>query len=211
MYKLICKANRKKLLYHPSKLLTWAFIIVVLLVAQTLTACNSDAMPTNTTTLTLEPTNLPTPTPEPANAPISTDCVSANPTITLNVDPVVLAVGDTLTVVPHPSSYAQVVNVFVLVDSSQIAILKWWTGETETYADNPAFQLLPAAESNYTFTLQALKAGTFDISLSVLGDASFCWVDNDKTCQCGTTHKTAKSISTSVTVLPSDNAPTTDP
>ena len=57
--------------------------------------------------------------------------------------------------------------------------------------------------------VSAIEAGTVDVRVSAWGDAGFC-TEIDGQCKCATTHRGADSESVSVTVLPSDDTPTTD-
>ena len=184
---------------------TFGLVLAVLLVA----GCGGEPTQPAATHAPALLTALPMPELTDTPAPTATlDCPDPpDPKVTVSVVPVVLEVGDTLTVVPHPSGFGLTESVSLLVDSSPLAVLDWGSGEVNVYDNIPVLRILPTAKGDRVFTLLAIGAGTVDVKVHAYGDAGFCFYDNGQ-CRCGTIHQGADSDPMSVTVLSSDDTST---
>jgi hypothetical protein len=173
-------------------------LVSALLLALTLAGCDNGAR-SRLATLTISPTSTPTAGPTPAATP---DCPNVpDPTVSISVDPVALAVGDTLTVTyTSVPKYAGLAEASLLVDSAKVAVAAQSHSEL---VDPSTLQMLPGTEGYYNgdgkFVMQALRPGTFEVQVRVYGDAEFCTYF-DEQCSCGTTFKWTASDPVSITV-----------
>jgi hypothetical protein len=153
---------------------------------------------------TPHPTSTPTAGPTPAATP---DCPNVpDPTVSIRVDPVALAVGDTLTVTyTSLPKYAGLAEASLLVDATKVAVVAQSHSEL---VDPGTIQMLPGTEGYYNgdgkFVIQALRPGTFDVQVRVFGDAEFCTY-LDGRCSCGTTFKWTVSDPVSITISSPDD------
>ncbi len=187
---------------------SWWVLFCALLLAPILTGCDKIAVYPPTLTLspavhTPLPTHTPTPTPTITPTPaVTPDCPNlADPMVSISVDPVALAVGDTLTVTYTTlPKFAGLAETSLLVDSTRVAVL----GQSQLEISDPStFQTLPGTKGNSLgsgkFIVQAVGPGTVNVQVRVFGDAEFCSYVNEQ-CGCGTTFKSTVSDPVSITV-----------
>jgi hypothetical protein len=124
--------------------------------------------------------------------------------VTIQVEPVSLGVGDTLTIVSSVSGYAYPVSVDLYVDGVHVARLGWQDGKDTRYETVPILEVVSVGGGERAFVLEAAAAGEASIEVSAYGDAEFCHCVDGRP-SAGTTFKIARSEPVSVTVSPPES------
>jgi hypothetical protein len=163
-----------------------------------LVACSAKASPTPDYPDTPEPSPTSVRSDTPTPSPTSCCPDIPGPTVTIQVEPVSLGVGEALTVVPSLSGYAYPVSVDLYVDAVHVARIGWQDGKVTLYESVAVLRVVSAEEGERQFVLEATAVGEVSVEVSAYGDADFCSCVDGRP-SVGTTFKIARSEPVSVT------------